>query len=285
MLQPKITLNLCGHLLVLDSPVTMSVLNVTDDSFYKNSRFSEIDQIIACAEQQLIEGATFLDIGGMSSRPGAAISDPVEEEKKMTPIIKALKKEFPQAFISIDTVHSNVAHAAFHEGAVLINDISAGGIDAQMFPFIAKTGIPYVLMHFRGIPENMQQHTHYQQLELEVLDFLILKHQKLKELGVKDLIIDPGFGFGKTLEQNYSLLQHLSIFKILECPLLVGLSRKSMIYKVIDGTPEDALHGTTALHFFALQQGALILRVHDVKPAMDTIKVWKTLKMASLEEK
>lgn len=277
MIHPKITLNLCGSLLVLENPVVMAVININTDSFYEKSRFTERGGILKQAETHLREGATFLDIGGMSSRPGAPISNAKDEVEKIVPVIKSLKKEFPDAFISIDTVHSAVASAAYQEGAVLVNDISAGAIDPDMFPFLAKTNIPYVLMHLKGVPRNMQDNTNYKDVSLDVLDFLILKYQALKELGVKDIIIDPGFGFGKDVAQNYELLQNLSIFKILECPLMVGLSRKSMIYKVIDGTPEDALHGTTALHFFALQQGALILRAHDVKPAIDTIRVWKAL--------
>ncbi len=277
MIHPKITLNLCGSLLVLENPVVMAVININTDSFYEKSRFTERGGILKQAETHLREGATFLDIGGMSSRPGAPISNAKDEVEKIVPVIKSLKKEFPDAFISIDTVHSAVASAAYQEGAVLVNDISAGAIDPDMFPFLAKTNIPYVLMHLKGVPRNMQDNTNYKDVSLDVLDFLILKYQALKELGVKDIIIDPGFGFGKDVVQNYELLQNLSIFKILECPLMVGLSRKSMIYKVIDGTPEDALHGTTALHFFALQQGALILRTHDVKPAIDTIRVWKAL--------
>ncbi len=280
MIHPKITLNLCGSLLVLENPVVMAVININTDSFYEKSRFTERGGILKQAETHLREGATFLDIGGMSSRPGAPISNAKEEVEKIVPVIKSLKKEFPDAFISIDTVHSAVASAAYQEGAVLVNDISAGAIDPDMFPFLAKTNIPYVLMHLKGVPRNMQDNTNYKDVSLDVLDFLILKYQALKELGVKDIIIDPGFGFGKDVVQNYELLQNLSIFKILECPLMVGLSRKSMIYKVIDGTPEDALHGTTALHFFALQQGALILRAHDVKPAIDTIRVWKALENA-----
>ena len=280
MIHPKITLNLCGSLLVLENPVVMAVININADSFYEKSRFTERGSILKQAETHLLEGATFLDIGGMSSRPGAPISNAKEEVEKIVPVIKSLKKEFPNTFISIDTVHSAVANAAYQEGAVLVNDISAGAIDPDMFPFLAKTNIPYVLMHLKGVPRNMQDNTNYKDVSLDVLDFLILKYKALKELGVKDIIIDPGFGFGKDVVQNYELLQHLSIFKILECPLMVGLSRKSMIYKVLEGTPEDALHGTTALHFFALQQGALILRAHDVKPAIDTIKVWKALENA-----
>jgi dihydropteroate synthase len=280
MIHPKITLNLCGSLLVLENPVVMAVININADSFYEKSRFTERGSILKQAETHLLEGATFLDIGGMSSRPGAPISNAKEEVEKIVPVIKSLKKEFPNTFISIDTVHSAVANAAYQEGAVLVNDISAGAIDPDMFPFLAKTNIPYVLMHLKGVPRIMQDNTNYKDVSLDVLDFLILKYQALKELGVKDIIIDPGFGFGKDVVQNYELLQHLSIFKILECPLMVGLSRKSMIYKVLEGTPEDALHGTTALHFFALQQGALILRAHDVKPAIDTIKVWKALENA-----
>jgi dihydropteroate synthase len=280
MIHPKITLNLCGSLLVLENPVVMAVININADSFYEKSRFTERGSILKQAETHLREGATFLDIGGMSSRPGAPISNAKEEVEKIVPVIKSLKKEFPDTFISIDTVHSAVASAAYQEGAVLVNDISAGAIDPDMFPFLAKTNISYVLMHLKGVPRNMQDNTDYKDVSLDVLDFLILKYQALKELGVKDIIIDPGFGFGKDVVQNYELLQHLSIFKILECPLMVGLSRKSMIYKVLEGTPEDALHGTTALHFFALQQGALILRAHDVKPAIDTIRVWKALENA-----
>ncbi len=280
MIHPKITLNLCGTLLVLENPVVMAVINITADSFYEKSRFIERGSILKQAETHLREGATFLDIGGMSSRPGAPISNAKDEVEKIVPVIKSLKKEFPDAFISIDTVHSAVASAAYQEGAVLVNDISAGAIDPDMFPFLAKTNIPYVLMHLKGVPRNMQDNTNYKDVSLDVLDFLILKYQALKEFGVKDIIIDPGFGFGKDVVQNYELLQNLSIFKILECPLMVGLSRKSMIYKIIEGTPEDALHGSTALHFFALQQGALILRVHDVKPAIDTISVWKALENA-----
>ena len=280
MINPKITLNLCGSLLVLENPVVMAVININADSFYEKSRFTERGSILKQAETHLLEGATFLDIGGMSSRPGAPISNAKEEVEKIVPVIKSLKKEFPNTFISIYTVHSAVANAAYQEGAVLVNDISAGAIDPDMFPFLAKTNIPYVLMHLKGVPRNMQDNTNYKDVSLDVLDFLILKYQALKELGVKDIIIDPGFGFGKDVVQNYELLQHLSIFKILECPLMVGISRKSMIYKVLEGTPEDALHGTTALHFFALQQGALILRAHDVKPAIDTIKVWKALENA-----
>ena len=280
MIHTKITLNLCGSLLVLENPVVMAVININTDSFYEKSRFTERGGILKQAETHLQEGATFLDIGGMSSRPGAPISNAKDEVEKIVPVIKSLKKEFPDAFISIDTVHSAIASAAYQEGAVLVNDISAGAIDPDMFPFIAKTNIPYVLMHLKGVPRNMQDNANYKDVSLDVLDFLILKYQALKDLGVKDIIIDPGFGFGKDVAQNYELLQNLSIFKILECPLMVGLSRKSMIYKVIDGTPEDALHGTTALHFFALQQGALILRAHDVKPAIDTIRVWKALENA-----
>lgn len=278
---PNITLNLGGKLLMLDNPVIMAVINVTSDSFYEQSRFSDVNKLLEYAEKQLTEGATFLDLGGMSSRPGAPVSDPKEEEKKMIPVIKALKKEFPDAFLSVDTVHSSVANAAVNEGVVLINDISAGTIDPEMFPFIAKTGVPYVLMHMKGVPKNMQNDTHYDQIEVDVLDFLILKYQELKKSGVKDIIIDPGFCFGKSIMQNYILLHKLAVFNILECPILVGLSRKSMIYKIIEGSPEDALFGTTALHFYALQQGASILRVHDVKPAMDTIKVWNALKTAT----
>ena len=278
MIHPKITLNLCGSLLVLENPVVMAVININADSFYEKSRFTERGGILKQAETHLREGATFLDIGGMSSRPGAPISNAKEEVEKIVPVIKSLKKEFPDAFISIDTVHSAVASAAYQEGAVLVNDISAGAIDPDMFPFLAKTNIPYVLMHLKGVPRNMQDNTNYKDVSLDVLDFLILKYQALKELGVKDIIIDPGFGFGKDVVQNYELLQNLSIFKILECPLMVGLSRKSMIYNILSVNSADSLNGTTSVHVLALERGAKILRVHDVKEAVETIKIWNFCK-------
>ena len=187
MIHPKITLNLCGSLMVLENPIVMAVINITSDSFYEKSRFTERGSILKQAETHLLEGATFLDIGGMSSRPGAPLSDAKDEVEKIVPVIKSLKKEFPDAFISIDTVHGAVANAAYQEGAVLVNDISAGTIDPDMFPFLAKTNIPYVLMHLKGVPSNMQENTGYNDVTLDVLDFLILKYQKLKELGVKVL--------------------------------------------------------------------------------------------------
>jgi len=284
MLEPKITLNLSGKLLVLDKPAVMGVINVTEDSFYAGSRFLSKDAVMEQAGGMLEEGALWLDIGAMSSRPGATISNPEEEADRVVPVVAMLHQAFPAAFLSIDTVHASVARAAWEAGASMVNDISAGTMDAEMFPFVAGARVPYVLTHMKGRPEGMQDKPQYDRVEVEVLDFLIAKHQELKALGAIDILVDPGFGFGKSLQHNYRLLNQLHLLKILECPILVGISRKSMVYRTIQGTPEEALYGTTALHFLALEQGALVLRVHDVKPAVDAIAVWLACAAARAEE-
>ena len=274
MLFPKITLNCGGHLLSLEKPVVMGILNVTPDSFYDGGQYQTEKKVLAQAEKMLEEGATIIDVGGMSSRPGAEIISVEEELNRVISSIRSIKKNCPEALVSIDTVRSEVAKAAVAEGASIINDISAGRIDSNMYSTVAELSVPYVLMHMRGTPETMQNHPEYEEVALEILDFFIKEVGILRNLGVKDIILDPGFGFGKTLDHNYQLLNKLHTFKILDYPVLAGISRKSMIYKFLEITPEEALNGTTALHIVALQQGARILRVHDVRAAKETVDLF-----------
>jgi dihydropteroate synthase len=277
MLNPQSTLNCAGRLLDLSRPVIMGIINVTADSFYAGSRFTELDAIVQQAEKMLIEGAQILDIGGMSSRPGASIISAEEEVQRITPVIDALAKRFPEAILSLDTIYGHSARAGAELGVGLINDISAGRLDANMYPTVAELGLPYVLMHMQGQPGSMQKNPTYNDVITEVLDFFIAEVGKLRALGVKDIVLDPGFGFGKNLAHNYTLLKNLQVFQILDAPVLAGLSRKSMIYRLLEIEPEAALNGTTALHMVALQHGAKILRVHDVKPAAEVIRLWEML--------
>ncbi len=277
MLSPQLTINCKGQLISIEKPIVMGILNITPDSFYDGGTNQDIVIVVKKAEQMLKDGATILDIGGMSSRPGAAIISVEEELKRVLPVIDAIVKQFPEAILSIDTVQSVVAKAAIESGAALINDISAGKIDNDMYDTVAALGVPYILMHMQGTPNNMQKEPSYESVQLEVLDFLIAELGKLRALGVKDVIVDPGFGFGKQLNHNYQLLKELHIFKIMEVPILAGLSRKSMIYKVLECTPQEALNGTSVLNLVALQQGAAILRVHDVREAMETIRLFEYL--------
>ncbi len=277
MINKHITLNCNGQLLSLHQPIVMGIINATPDSFYEGSRISGVDEALHRAEQQLEEGAAILDIGGMSSRPGAQVITVEEELSRIVPIISSIKKKFPEAIISVDTVHAEVARAGVMEGAGLINDISAGRIDAGLYNSVAELGVPYVLMHMQGRPENMQLAPSYDNILEEVLNFLTLEVGKLRQLGVKDIIIDPGFGFGKTIEDNYRILKSLHVFQVLGLPILSGLSRKSMIYKLLEIEAGEALNGTSALHMVALQQGSSILRTHDVKAANEVIKLWSQL--------
>lgn len=277
MINKHITLNCNGRLLSLHQPIVMGIINATPDSFYGGSRISGVDEALQMAEQQLEEGAAILDIGGMSSRPGAQVITVEEELSRIIPIISSIKKEFPETIISVDTVHAEVARVTVMEGAGLINDISAGRIDADLYAMVAKLGVPYVLMHMQGRPENMQVAPTYDNILEEVVNFLSVEVGKLRQLRVKDIIIDPGFGFGKTIEDNYRLLKSLHVFQILGLPILSGLSRKSMIYKLLDIEATQALNGTSALHMVALQQGSKILRTHDVKAANEVIKLWSQL--------
>lgn len=257
----------------LSVPKVMGILNITPDSFYKESRANTERDILTRAEKMLEEGASILDVGGYSSRPGAEDISETEENQRISKAINLLVKEFPQAIISIDTFRSAVARTAVTEGAALVNDISGGSLDKKMFETVASLGVPYVLMHMQGTPQTMSSLTNYNNLVKDVSDYFHQKMSTLHQLGVKDIILDPGFGFAKTIEQNFALLNHLSHFNVLEKPLLVGLSRKSMIWKTLNTSAEEALTGTTALNMVALLKGASILRVHDVREAMEVIKL------------
>ncbi len=279
MLNPRLTLNCRGTLLSLQSPQVMGILNVTPDSFFDGGRYTRQDALLRQAEQMLKEGAAILDIGGMSSRPGAEIISVEEELQRVLPSIEALHQAFPEAILSIDTIRGRVAEEAVGAGAAIVNDISAGAFDESMYPTVARLQVPYILMHMKGSPKTMQDNPDYEDVVQTVLDFFIAEVGKLRALDVHDIVLDPGFGFGKTVEHNYQLLKQMHLFKILDLPLLAGLSRKSMINKVLKTKPEHALNGTTALNMVALQQGAKILRVHDVHPAMEAVKLWQQLEM------
>lgn len=267
------TLNCKGKLVDLSTPKVMGILNVTPDSFYDGGRLTDEASILKQAERLLTEGATFVEVGGYSSRPGATDISEEEEMKRILPVVQSLSKYFPEAIISIDTFRSEVARHAINEGACIVNDISGGRLDSLMVETVAALGVPYILMHSRGTPQNMTQLTEYENLIKDVVDYFHQKVSNLQKAGVKDIIIDPGFGFAKNIEQNFQLLKHLGHFQILGKPLLVGLSRKSMIWKTLKANPENALNGTTALNTIALLKGASILRVHDVKEAVETIKL------------
>jgi dihydropteroate synthase len=259
----------------------MGIINVTPDSFYAGSRFMELDDILRQAEVMLSDGAQILDVGGMSSRPGATIITAQEEVQRIAPVVEALVKHFPNAIVSVDTVYGHTARVSQGLGAGIINDVSAGRLDATMYPTVAELGLPYILMHMQGQPGTMQANPEYTDVVTEVLDFFIAEVGKLRALGVKDIVLDPGFGFGKTIAHNYQLLKNMHVFQIIDAPVLAGLSRKSMIYKLLKTKPEEALNGTSVLHLVALQQGAKLLRVHDVKPAMEVIKLWEMLENES----
>lgn len=267
----KNTINVQGKIISLQEKWVMGILNVTPDSFYDGGAHNSIQTAIAQTEKLLNEGAQIIDIGGYSTRPNADDIALQEEINRVVPVIAALKQKFPNIIISIDTFRAEVARQAIQHGAAMINDISAGELDPTMFETVAALQVPYILMHNRGTPQNMQNQTDYTNMMDEIITFFSTKINKLKALGVNDLIIDPGFGFAKTLDQNYELLQKLSYFNVLELPILVGLSRKSMVYKLLQTTAAEALNGTTVLHTLALEQGASILRVHDVKEAVETI--------------
>ena len=269
----KKTINCGGKLLTIDKPLVMGILNITPDSFYDGGFYvSEIDQIKQ-TEKMLEEGADIIDIGAISTRPGAKEVSKEEELKKIVSLIELLLKNFPEINISVDTYRADVAKIAIESGAKIINDISGGVFDSKMFETVADLNVPYIMMHIKGTPENMQINPNYSDVVKEIIFFFSQQIDKLKKIGVNDVIIDPGFGFGKTLENNYELLKKLDNFKIFELPLLVGFSRKSMINNVLNTKPSEALTGTTVLNTIALMNGANILRVHDVKPAIEAIKI------------
>lgn len=272
------TINCRGRLLDLSTPKIMAIVNLTPDSFYSESRNTSAESALNRIENALTQGADIIDLGACSARPGAEVPSADEEWQRMKDVLKTARRNFPDAIISIDTFRSQVAEQAVEAGADIINDISGGQIDEQMFGTMARLQVPYVLMHMRGTPATMQQFTNYQNVTSDVIIELSQKLRQLTDLGVHDVIIDPGFGFAKTQEQNYELFAHLSDFKIFELPLLVGISRKSMIYKLFDTTPEKSLNGTTILNTLALQSGASILRVHDVPEAVEARKIVGILK-------
>jgi len=264
-----------GRLLSFPPVRVMGILNVTPDSFYAGSRVQDEASLLAQAEKMLREGADILDIGGQSTRPRATRLTAREERKRVLPAIDLLAKRFPQAILSVDTFYAEVAQAAVDHGCQIVNDISAGALDSEMISCVARMGVPYVVMHMQGTPQDMQDNPHYEDVTREVLDFLIRKIALCREAGIGDIVADPGFCFGKTQTDNYTLLRELSVFKVLQVPLLVGLSRKSMVWRPLSIRPAEALNGTTALHMLALEQGAHILRVHDVAEAVQAIHLWE----------
>ncbi len=267
------SLNCQGKLVSLEKPLVMGILNLTEDSFYTGSRMQNMDALKDKAAQMLSEGADMLDIGAQSTRPGSTRVSAKDELEKLLPAIEMLKHSFGDVIISIDTYHSAVAKETVHAGADIINDISGGEMDKEMIPTVGKLNVPYVCMHMKGVPETMQQQAHYENITKEVLDYFIEKIAQCRKAGINDVIIDPGFGFGKNITQNLLLLKNLSIFKMLERPILAGLSRKSTVYKTLQINAEDSLNGTTVLNTIALQNGANLLRVHDVKEAKEAIKL------------
>ena len=271
------SLNGRGDLIDLSTPRVMGILNITPDSFYRCSRVSSKKGILDTAKKMISEGADILDLGAYSTRPGADDISVEEEIDRLIPAVEAIRAEFPRSFLSADTFRSKVAKAAVEAGADMINDVSGGNLDPEMFQTVANLSVPYVLMHMRGTPQTMKSKNNYANLLQEVIFELAEKHKQLTRLGVKDIIVDPGFGFAKNIQQNFELLNHLQHFHQLNAPLLIGISRKSMIYKTLETTPDEALYGTITLNTLALQKGAHILRVHDVKPAADAIKMMEQL--------
>ena len=272
-------INANGRLMDLSEPQVMGILNVTPDSFYAGSRSETEKDIIQRLHQIINEGASIIDIGGYSSRPNAEHISMEEEMSRLRNGLEIIRKHTPNAIVSVDTFRADVAKMCVEEyGVAIINDISAGQMDKEMFSTIARLGVPYIIMHMKGTPQDMQVNPQYKHFLKEIFYYFSEKVQKLRDLGVKDIIIDPGFGFSKTLEHNYELMNHLEEFSLFELPLLVGVSRKSMIYKLLGTTPEEALNGTTALHTIALLKGANILRVHDVREAVETTKIVQKMK-------
>lgn len=271
------TININGDLVDCNEPKVAGIINVTPDSFFDGGRYSTIDKALKQTEKLIDEGADFIDIGGQSTRPDSEFLSDETELSIVIPVIKAIKKEFPRVKLSIDTFWSKVAIESVNEGVGMINDISGGTLDNKMLETMGKLNVPYVLMHMRGTPQTMGNYTDYENLITDINYYFSKKISELRKFGVNDILLDPGFGFSKTLQQNYDLLKNIDKFKIFNLPLYIGISRKSMIYKCLETSAEDALIGTSALNLYALQKGAHILRVHDVKEAKQMIKLWKML--------
>ncbi|MDG1040458.1 MAG: dihydropteroate synthase [Polaribacter sp.] len=271
------TLNCNGKLIDISTPKVMGILNITPDSFFDGGKYKDQKDIIQQVEKMLSEGATFIDVGAYSSRPGATHISEEEELQRIVPIIELLVKKIPEIIISVDTFRSNVAKKTIEVGAAIINDISGGKIDSKMFKTVADLQVPYIIMHMLGTPQNMQKNPVYEDVTKELISFFAAQISKLHQLKVNDVIIDVGFGFGKTVEHNYQLLKNLLLFKNLDTPILAGVSRKSMLYKPLNITPKMALNATTSANTIALLNGATILRVHDVKEAVEAIKIVEQL--------
>ena len=267
------TINCAGKLIDLSIPKIMGILNITPDSFYDGGRYNSDKKILDHVEKMIIDGAIFIDIGAYSSRPGGVDIDENEELKRIIPAIELVNKKFPEIIISIDTFRSKVAEACLNSGAAIINDISGSQLDEKMIETVAKYNVPYIIMHMKGNPQNMLDKNNYDDMLQEMIKYFSKKINQAISYKINDIIIDPGFGFAKNIKQNYDLLNHLDLLKILDKPIMVGISRKSMIYKSLDSTPEEALNGTTVLNTVALIKGASILRVHDVKEANECIKL------------
>ncbi|WP_324068909.1 MAG: dihydropteroate synthase [Flavobacterium sp.] len=272
------TINCNSRLIDLNLPKVMGILNVTPNSFYDGGKHNEINSIMHQVDKMLSEGADFIDIGAYSSKPSAEFVSEEEEIKRLVPIIKELVDHFPSIVLSVDTFRANVAKVAVEHGAGIINDISAGLLDEKMLETVADLKVPYIMMHMRGNPQTMQSLMNYEDIVKEMIFYFSERIQKARSFGISDIVIDPGFGFAKTLEQNYEVLHKMELFSMLELPLLAGISRKSMIYKVLENSPQEALNGTSVLNTIALQKGAKILRVHDVKEAVECIKLVSKLK-------
>ncbi|UGS22054.1 dihydropteroate synthase [Flavobacterium cyclinae] len=271
-------INCNGNLIDLTTPKVMGILNVTPNSFYDGGKHKEINSIIHQVDKMLSEGADFIDIGAYSSKPSAEFVSEDEEINRLVPIVKSLVETFPNIVLSVDTFRAHVAKAAVENGVALVNDIAAGLLDDKMLETVAELKVPYIMMHMRGNPQTMQSLTDYNDIVKEMIFYFSERIQKARSFGISDIVIDPGFGFAKTLEQNYEVMHKMELFEILELPILVGVSRKSMIYKVLESSPQEALNGTSVLNTIALQKGAKILRVHDVKEAVECIKLVSKLK-------
>lgn len=271
------TINCLGQLIDLSSPKVMGILNVTPNSFYDGNRYNNENLILAQVEKMLSGGATFIDLGAYSSKPNAELVAEEEEIARLIPVLQSILKHFPETILSIDTFRSHVAKISLDSGAAIINDISAGTMDENMFGVVAHFHAPYIMMHMRGTPQTMTGMTDYEDIIKEMLYYFSDKIDKARSVGINDLIIDPGFGFAKTLDQNYEVLQKLELFQNLDYPLLVGISRKSMVYKVLESSADAALNGTTVLNTIALSKGANILRVHDVKEAVESVKLFEKM--------
>ncbi|MCK6608361.1 MAG: dihydropteroate synthase [Flavobacterium sp.] len=271
-------INCNGNLIDLSTPKVMGILNVTPNSFYDGGKHKEINSIIHQVDKMLSEGADFIDIGAYSSKPSAEFVSEEEEIKRLVPIVKSLVETFPNIILSVDTFRAQVAKASVENGVAMVNDIAAGLLDDKMLETVAELKVPYIMMHMRGNPQTMQSLTQYDDIVKEMIFYFSERIQKARSFGISDIVIDPGFGFAKTLEQNYEVLHKMELFEMLELPLLAGISRKSMIYKVLENSPQEALNGTSVLNTIALQKGAKILRVHDVKEAVECIKLVSKLK-------